>query len=409
MIKDNFKSPIPNLWDREVQNIEIFQKMESRGVLIDKELCEQEIAVGEGRMNQLLKELNGYNPRSNKDLYTLLIEEMKLPVLPEHMTPAGKPSFDKNAMATYEAILANNPEYSEGQWGSVAQNILEYRGWGITLALCYKKFVELVSPDGRLRCNYKLHGTKTGRTSCTDPNLQQVPKETAQVWNRNIKKAFLAREGYSLVQVDFSQGEMRLATGYSRQPNLMETFQWERDMWGDMVAALNRPKSKCKTLTYAKMYGAQRDKLRLILGGDDPDAFITDWEQYHDRIVALSKKVHSTAQRRGYIRLWTGRIRHTAKDGKGGARTAFNSLLQGGLAEIVKSAMIRLYNEVDIPSGGDCNMLLMVHDSVIFEIKKTYLEEYISKIKEVMSRVTDEVNFDVPFSVEEEFWGRDAA
>lgn len=400
-----FKSPINNLWTREMQNLEVFHAMESRGVRINREICEREIAVGEGRMNQLRKELNGMNPRSNKDLKTLLIDEMGLPVV-KRSKDTGQPSFDKEAMKDYELILANNPKYANGQWGSVAANILEYRGWGITLGLCYTKFVEMQSPDGRLRCDYWLHGTKTGRVSCHDPNLQQVPKETAKVWNRNIKRAFEAEDGYSLLQVDFSQGEMRLAAGYSKQPALMETFQWGRDMWGDMIAALNRPKAQCKTLTYAKMYGAQRNKLRLILGGDDPDQFITDWEEYHDRVVAYSKRAYEVAEKRGFIYLWTGRIRHIKSDPTGGPRLAFNSLLQGGLAEIVKSAMIRLYNEVDNP---ECRMLLMVHDSVIFEIKKEYLEQYITQIKEVMSRVTDEINFDVPFDVEEEFWGKDAS
>lgn len=400
-----FKSPIPNLWTREMENMEVFHAMEDRGVLINRQICEQEIAIGEGRMNQLRKELDGYNPNSNKDLKTLLIDEMGLPIL-KRSEKTGNPSFDKEAMADYEAVLANNPKYTDGPWGSVAKNILEYRGWSITLGLCYRKFVEMQSPDGRLRCDYWLHGTKTSRVSCHDPNLQQVPKETAQVWNRNIKRAFEAREGYSLVQVDFSQGEMRLATGYAKQPNLMETFQWGRDMWGDMTRSLGRPKKQCKTLTYAKMYGAQRKKLALILGGDDPDQFITDWEGYHDRIVAYSDAVSKKAQSRGYIFLWTGRIRHLNKDPKGGSHLAFNSLLQGGLAEIVKSAMIRLYKEVD---DEFCRMLLMVHDSVIFEIKREYLEEYIRRIKETMSRVTDEINFDVPFDVEEEFWGKDAA
>jgi DNA polymerase-1 len=383
-------------------NIEIFNLMEKRGVLIDKEVCLQEIAVGEGRMHQLRKSLDGMNPLSHKDLKILLVDQMKLPVVKR--TPNGAPSFDKEAMKEYEQILENNEDYNKGPWGSVAANILEYRGWNITLGLCYRKFVEMVSPDGRLRCDYWLHGTKTSRCSCHSPNLQQTPKETAKVWNRNIKRAFRASPGYSLMQVDFSQGEMRLASGYAKQDNLIQTFTTGRDMWGDMVAALGRPKAKCKTLTYAKMYGAQRNKLKLILGGDDPDQFITDWENYHDRIVAFSKIAEKKARARGHIYLWTGRMRHLNFDG--GPRLAFNSLLQGGLAEIVKSAMIRLYREVD---GEECRMLLMVHDSVIFEIKTEYLMQYTELIKKTMSRVTDEIDFGVPFDVEEEMWGVDAA
>jgi DNA polymerase I len=396
--------PIPNIWDREMEAINIFRMMEGRGVKINLELAKQEIEVGRGRMNQLKRELNGYNPRSNKDLKTLLLDEMQLPVL--KTTPSGNPSFDKETMKDYEAILANNPKYSTGEWGTVAENILEYRGWGITLALCYDKFVEKISPDGRLRTDYWLHGTKTSRTSAHDPNLQQVPKNLAKPWNRNIKKTFEAEDDeWCLAQVDFSQGEMRLSAGYAHQNNLIETFKTGRNMWDDMIAALNRPKTECKTLTYAKMYGAQRKKLALILGGEDPDQFVTDWENYHDRIVALSKKVTERAQSRGYIYLWTGRIRHTKGDPKG-ASIAFNSLLQGGLAEIVKSAMIRLKNEVDDPNS--CRMLLMVHDSVIFEIKRKYYDQYMKAIKEIMSRVTDEIDFGVPFDVEEELWGKDA-
>lgn len=393
-----FKSPIKNLWTRETQNLEIFQKMESRGIHINTDICNQEISIGEGRMNQIRRELGGKNPNSPVDLKTLLIDELKLPVMKR--TDKGNVSFDKAAMGEYELLLESRKE----ELGDLANLILEYRGWNITLGLCYRKFVGLVSPDGRLRCNYKIHGTRTTRTSCEDPNLQQTPKDGGQVWNRNIKRGFEAEEGYKLVQFDFSQGEMRLAAGYAQQENLIDTFKSGRNMWDDMIASLNRPKAKCKTLTYAKMYGAQNKKLESILGGDDPQSFIREWDDYHDRIVFLSKKANAKAAQRGFVHLWTGRIRHL--NFPGGPRLAFNSILQGGLAEIVKSAMIRLNNEVD---SDECRMLLMVHDSVIFEIKTEYLQQYIDLIYEVMPRVTDEIDFRLPFDVEHEFWGKDAA
>jgi DNA polymerase-1 len=386
-----------------MENIDIFRLMERRGVGINLEVCKNEIAIGEGRMNQLRKEI-GYNPSSAKQLKELLIDEMGLPVV-KRSPKTGAPSFDKEAMADYELILENNPEYSSGPWGTLAANILEYRGWQITLGLCYRKFVSNISKDGRLRTDYWLHGTKTGRTSAHDPNLQQTPKDADKVWNRNIKRSFEPAEGYALVQVDFSQGEMRMATGYAQQPNLIETFTQGRDMWGDMMASLGKPKKPCKALTYAKMYGAQRRKLTSILGADS-ESFINDWEEYHDRIVAFSDYVYKQAQRNGQVRLWTGRIRHLPGDDNG-PRLAFNSLLQGGLAEVVKSAMIRLYREID--NETECRMLLMVHDSVIFEIRRDLLDQYIPAIKECMSRVHEEKDFGLPFDVEEEFWGKDAA
>ncbi|MFE1145227.1 hypothetical protein, partial [Streptomyces rochei] len=103
-----FPSPIDNLWEREMENIDIFRKMERRGVKVNLDIARQEIAVGEGRMHQIRKSL-GYNPASNKDLKTLLIDEMGLPVV-SRSPKTGAPSFDKNAMKDYEQILANNPQ-----------------------------------------------------------------------------------------------------------------------------------------------------------------------------------------------------------------------------------------------------------------------------------------------------------
>jgi DNA polymerase I len=374
--------------------------MERRGVLVDIEHCKKQMAIGEGRMHQIRRELGGRNPNSNKDLYELFIEELKLPVMKP--TPAGKPSFDKEAMEDYSMLIESRGD----EFGAVPKLVLEYRGWNTVNGLCYTKFINKVSPvDNRLHCNYKLHGTKTGRTSCEDPNLQQTPKDNSKPWNEELKKSFITEDEETvLVQIDFSQGEMRLAAGYAKQENLIDTFKSGRSMWDDMIAALNRPKNKCKTLTYAKMYGAQNRKLKSILGGDDPETFINDWEAYHDKIVAQSKRAEEKAKRRGHVYLWTGRIRHL--NFYGGPRKAYNSILQGGLAEIVKSAMIRLYNEVD---SDACRMLLMVHDSVIFEIKRKFLDEIVEHASEVMSRVTDEIDFGVPFDVEHEFWGRDAS
>src|ERR1044072_9974467 len=143
--------------------------------------------MGEFRMTELLDEL-GYNLGSRKDLEKLLIEDLGLPILDGQVTKSGNLSFAKNFMEEYEEILSTMDS-------PVAQNILEYRGYQKAVSSYWKAYLRLVSPDGRLRPNFMQHGTKLGRLSCRDPNLQQIPRATEKPWNKRVKAGFLARPG----------------------------------------------------------------------------------------------------------------------------------------------------------------------------------------------------------------------
>ena len=345
--------------------MKVIMAMESRGVRIDTEMAKREIAIGNGRMIQIMRELGGFKPTSSKDLQALLIDKMRMPVV-KRSPKTGKPSFDKDAMAEYDEML----EARADEFGNIAKLVLEYRGWQKTVSSNYEPYLELLSPDGRLRPNYWLHGTKTGRLSCRKPNLQQIPKESEKRWNGNLKKVFIAKPGYVLLNVDYSQLELRLASAYAQQKNWIRVFNAPKDLSGkfpDVFAAMARelliPRQGCKTITYAKMFGAKANKIAYLLGGDPKEAlkFIADWEESHDAIVGLAEQVNNKAYRQGYIHYWTGRRRRF--DYRSEARKAFNSLIQGGGAEIVFSAMIRLFKELDNP---ECQMLLQVHDSVLF-------------------------------------------
>src|SRR5258708_14765821 len=117
--------------------------------------------------------------------------------------------FDKYAMEEYELLLAASDNETAGL-------VLEYRGWFKTVSSNYKAYLDLLSPDGFLRPNYKVHGTRTRRLSCEKPNLQQIPRSTPKRWNGNLKKAFVARRGYTLSELYYVQLEFRHAAGYSR-------------------------------------------------------------------------------------------------------------------------------------------------------------------------------------------------
>lgn len=439
MAATRFDTPIQNIWKREIEFTTLLMKMESRGVRIDQDMCKAEMDYGNGRMYWLHKELGNLSPTSPKDI-ALLFMSISLPLSEEHKTSKGNYSFDKTAMAYYDELL----ELRADGFGDSAKKILEYRGWSKTVSSNYKPYLELVSPDGRLRCNFNQIGTKTTRLSCNSPNLQQIPRSSDKRWNGNLKKAFVAKPGFVLVANDYSQLEFRLAAAYARQENLIEIFnrsehpekftKQERDIFIQMCLEMHlspeEARQAMKTLTYAKAFGAGMLKIAVMLGESIPEwvnkyfnqwtdypeqaqaakeyvanteagKFYLAWEKKYQRMTDNSVYVNSVAKSRGYINLWTGRRRHFQY--KWESRKAYNSLIQGGGAEIVKSAMLRLFKEVDNP---DCEMLLQVHDSVVFEIRESKVDFYLPIIQEVMARTSAEKDFGVYFATEPEYWGK---
>jgi DNA polymerase-1 len=452
-VKSKFQTPIKNYWEREQEFLLLLMKMEARGVLIDQRYIRNQRAIGESRMQQLHNELGELSPSSPRKLLQLF-NKAGIPLLEDHKTKTGAYSFDKEAMEDYDNLL----DMRADKYSDLAKHVREWRGWDKTLSSFYNPYLALVSPDGRLRCNYNQAGTKTGRLSCSKPNLQQIPRSTDKPWHGGLKKSFIAKPGYVLVSVDYSQLEFRLAASlpYSGQANLVEIFNRSldterydkvaRDIFIQMCLEMGLdPKDArqgMKTLTYAKQFGAGMLKIAIMLGDEVPQwvrenyrkpdpkdyghdtqsnlwhmrrqlyresweyikslpsaKFYQEWEAKYSRLAKFSNFVNETAADTGSIRMWTGRVRHL--DGRS-YHKAFNSLIQGGGAEIVKSAMLRLSREVD---GPDCQMLLQVHDSVVFEIRESKVDYYVPIIKEVMSRVEEEKDFGVYFAVEEEFWG----
>jgi DNA polymerase I-like protein with 3'-5' exonuclease and polymerase domains len=180
--------------------------MKQRGVRTDMDFIVKEYMRGDMIMNRCQRELK-INPSSPLDLKKFLVDELGLPVLkhtksckkcypdekfrrglPVH-THKGPPSFDKDAMKEYDEILARKDD-------DRAKTILTFRGWQKTNSSNYKAYMRLADSERVLRPNFKLHGTRTHRLSCEDPNLQQIPKSSDKDWNGGLKQAFIPREGF---------------------------------------------------------------------------------------------------------------------------------------------------------------------------------------------------------------------
>src|SRR5436190_9102021 len=395
---DNFRAQgfDGDLWDVKQKFIRLMSKIENTGIPIDVRLSEQELERGLGIMAEIQSSL-GFNPSSSTELGNFLLEEMGLPVL-KRSGKTDKPSFDKYVMQAYDEILSLREDKR-------ATQILTYRGWQKTTSSNYRRYLEGLDPDGRLRCNYKLHGTHTCRMSCEDPNLQQIPRESSNDWNGRLKEAFIAEEGFTAYEADFSQLELRLGAAYGKEARLIEIFESDRDIFDEMARDLGMSRFNTKTLNYTMQFGGGATRVKNVFGLESELAAKGIIKNYFKRYPGLAKASNLAkfrAEQNGFVKYWTGRRRHFA-DVAEEARKAFNSVCQGGAFEIVKRRMIAV-DEAGL-NNEECRMDLQVHDSARFEIQNGKEHIYIPEIQNIMEDVNSDFNFGVRFRVKIKKWG----
>lgn len=380
-------SVIPEtVWDEKQRLIRVLLHMRRRGVRVDTTLAADMVRIGEARIEEIKTEL-GMNPASNRDMYELLIVQLGLPILKESKK-TGKASFDKFAMDEYEILL-------DRMDSPVANLIKEFRGWSKAVSAAYKPYLALVDGDGRIRCSYKTHGTVSGRLSCAEPNLQQIPKASDKPWNGRVKECFIARDGYTLVEFDYSQLELRLGTAYAGEEELKTVFNEGRDIFTEMSGQLGMSRQDTKTLVYSMQYGAGENRIMNVFGVTQPEAkaIRENYFTTFPKFKALSEIATEQAQRNSKVKIWSGRWRHFKYPSE--SYKALNSIIQGGAADIVERIMVRAFNLID---DENCRLLLQVHDSLVWEIKTDMIDEYSARILELMEDV--QPDFGVKFAVE---------
>lgn len=381
------KEELAETWEHKQKFVRTIIAMERRGVRVDTTLAKRMQIHGEMIMEDIREELK-LNPGSTKDLKVLLIDKLGLPVV--KATPAGAPSFDKEAMAVYDRAL-------ELQENHTAELITTYRGWQKSVSSNYIPYQELLSPDGRLRPNYKLHGTKTGRMSCEKPNLQQIPRSGDKAWNGEMKSTFIPEEGYELYEADYSQLELRLGTAYAGEEGLKRIFAEGRDVFTEMSNDLGMSRQNTKTLVYTIQYGGGINRISTVFAVSRERAeqlrenYFSTYPGFHSVAMVATQK----AKHVGKLKLWSGRYRHFLYP-REEAHKAFNSVIQGGAADIVERTMVRCFESVD--NDEECRMLLQVHDSIVWEIKRDMVDKYLPMIKEAMTNI--EPDFGVTFAVD---------
>lgn len=266
-----------------------------------------------------------------------------------------------------------------GEQAERARLIQEARGWLSVDSRYYTPYLASMDADDVLHCNLNLIGTYTGRLSCSKPNLQAVAKAT-QVFK--VKDVFTAREGMTMIQADYKQAEMRLVTHYTKDPIMRDLIESDADLHSATAEMLGIPRNAAKRINFSVIYGIGYRKLAHNLRVDEKVA--KDYlERYHGLYPGFRKLMYELedfAKLNGYVEMWTGRIRHFNVP-EADPHKAMSNVIQGGVAEIVRVAISRLYPAIRDLGG---QMLMQVHDSVIFEVPDEALAVALPTIKLIM-------------------------
>ncbi|MDP1629192.1 MAG: DNA polymerase, partial [bacterium] len=260
------------------------------------------------------------------------------------------------------------------------------------------------SRTGRIYATFNQVGTATGRLASDSPNLQNIPARGE--WGKEIRKAFLADGGCSLVSFDYSQIELRIAAHLAQDKKMIKIFKEGGDIHRATAAEINNispdevtdeMRQRAKTLNFGVLYGMSASAFGEAAGIPMGEAkkFIDEYFRDFQGIKNYIERTKQYVRDNGYAETLTGRRRYLPEihspnfQVRGEAeRMAVNMPVQGLAADIIKMAMIRIEQEFYADfERQDVKMILQVHDELVFEIKDGIIEEKAKKIKEIMENV----------------------
>ena len=387
------------LHDIELPLAHVLSSMEQTGFAVDRDgIAEFGKQLGE-RIAEIEQEgvllayeggqiyaLVGYefNLNSPKQLGEALFEKLKL--------PARKKT--KSGYSTDAQVL----ESLENKHPAV-RDILEYRTLSKLRSTYCDGLLKVIGEDGRIRSTLNQTETRTGRISSTEPNLQNIPVRSPL--GREMRKFFVARDGYVLVDADYSQIELRVLAHISGDRNMIKAFNDNTDIHTvtasevfDMPPQLVTPimRSRAKAVNFGIVYGIGAFSLAKDIGvsRSEADEYIKGYLRHYSGVDKYMHDVVEKAKKDGYAETMFARRRYlpelTASNANTrafGERVARNMPIQGTAADIIKIAMIRVYERLERENLA-AKLIMQVHDELIVEAPENEKERVSALLKEEM-------------------------
>jgi DNA polymerase-1 len=375
--------------------IPVLARMERTGVRVEPAVLADLSARMETEVQRLSGEIyqlagRTFNINSPQQLGKVLFEELRL------LAPArsAKTKTISTAADVLEELAAEHP---------IAAKVLEYRQLAKLKGTYVDALPALVNPaTGRLHTSFNPAGAATGRLSSSNPNLQNIPIRTEL--GREIRAAFVPREGWKLLVADYSQIELRLLAHMSRDPLLLEAFRKGEDVHTRTAAEVfgvpplvvtPELRRKAKTVNFGIIYGLSAFGLAAQLGipQSEAQAYIQSYFARYAGVKQFIDRQIEEVRRTGETRTLFGRrrpipdINSRNPNARGFAeRTAVNTPLQGTAADLIKLAMIRIDHELQARRAQTA-MLLQVHDELVFEAPPEEVDEISRMVKREMENV----------------------
>lgn len=365
--------------------------MEKRGIKIDLSYFRKLAEEAEGEMGKIEKEIFAdagvkFNVNSPSQLASILFEKLKLP--PKKM---GKrlPSTDYSVL--WE-LLGRHP---------IIEKLLRYRELSKMKSTYLLPIPNLLNKKtGRVHTNFNQWGTATGRLSSVEPNLQNIPIRGE--WGKKIRQGFIAEEGFFFLSADYSQIELRLLAHFAQEEKLIAAFARGEDIHTATAKAIFKTervdenlRRMAKVVNYGIIYGMSEFGLAegMKISREEAKKFMVEYFNLYPKIREWREKIFAETKEKGYTRTLFGRIRPISEifsnnklEQELGQRLAVNSTVQGSAADIIKKAMVEIYQELKARRflGG---ILVQVHDELLLEIEEERVDEAKGLIKEIMEGV----------------------
>lgn len=392
---------LTRVYDLEKAIVPVVMDMERVGMRVDAMLIAEikpEVTAEIERIEAEIFDYAGdrFDLKSPAKVAAILYDKLGVPS--NKQTKGGQRSVDIEAL---EEVRGYHP---------VVDAILRYREVDKLASAFIKVLPKYMDERGRIHPEFKALGTVTGRFSCSNPNVQQMPSKSAL--GKRVRQAFIPDDGNVLVVADYSQMELRVLAHYSRDPMLVQAYTSETEtdlhtltasrMFKRAIEDVSKnERTVAKIINFGIAYGITPlglfNKVRpeghnVTLA--DCEKFIDDYFNAYIGVRQLLEKVETTIKQRGYVRDWYGRRRRVDGKDRRQIRQAQNFIIQATAADIAKDAMVRLDRQ--LLEGS--HLIAQVHDEFIVECKK----EAAYYIRDLMVGVMTEApeGFSIPLKVD---------
>lgn len=390
----------------EMPLLTVLAEMEIRGVKVEVEALRKLQGKVEAEIEEVSREIfrvtgEVFNLSSPKQVSHILFDKLGL--------PRGKRT--KTGYSTSQSILENLAGTHE-----VIDYLLKVRGLQKVLQGFILPLLESVNPStGRIHTSFRQAATSTGRLSSSNPNLQNIPIRGK--WGKELRKCFVAEEGYQILSADYSQIELRVIAHLSGDEKLKESFLKGEDIHTSTACQIfsvsesevtSEMRRKAKAVNFGIIYGISAYGLSRQIQSSVEEAgrIIKNYFQLHPAVKEYIDSTLKSCREKGYVSTLLGRRRYIPRISfenrvlrEQAEREAINTPVQGSAAEIIKIAMINLHQEL-IKRKSGAFLILQVHDEVLLEVPEEEKEEIFLLVKEIMENAYP---LSVPLTVEANF------